>query len=143
MNEKWGTLASLLVFLMISSSVILVQKDLLSDFLIGSAGKSKAKKIKRGATPWQRHVTMSYIRPHLVQDIKAFERYYRIYIIYLCSLLPQVILLFVLNLRMVRDVILLPNAILGLIFGIPSWPGAGKLSKYAQRNREKTGKKRK
>ena len=84
-------LAGVFLLLLANWVALYTIQELLYDFLIGSRGRRNALQIKRKAPLWQRYITMSYIRTYLRQDIKAFKRYYMFYIIYLWSILPQVL----------------------------------------------------
>lgn len=109
---------------------------LLNDFLVGGAGRSRAKKIRKTRT-YRNKLFLNDIEPNLRKYRKEFKRYYRLYRIWLCfRILIAVNCAFYLFLQTwwQSAVFLLDcaaNVIIATIYRLPSWPGS--VSPYAGR----------
>ena len=109
---------------------------LLNDFLVGGAGRSSAKRIRKNRT-LKNKVFLNDIEPNLRKYRKDFKRYYRLYRIWLCfRILIAVNCASYLFLQTwcQSAVFLLDcvaNVIIATIYRLPSWPGS--VSPYAGR----------
>ena len=109
---------------------------LLNDFLVGGAGRSSAKRIRKNRTV-KNKIFLNDIEPNLRKYRKEFKRYYRLYRIWLCfRILVAVNCVSYLFLQTwcQSAVFLLDcvaNVIIATIYRLPSWPGS--VSPYAGR----------
>lgn len=112
--------------------------DLLGDFLEGSIGHNKAKKLHRQQKLIGK-ILMNYIPTKICKNQTPFRRYYRLYRIWL-FLRVIAIVVFLLSLFKAADchiILLLINAvttfIITTIFRVPSWPNS--TSSYSGRKK--------
>ena len=87
--EKLFILAYFLM-IMLDKVVISDARRLLLDFLIGERNRKNAKKI-HAEQSFSDRVKMGYILPMLKKYTRTFRKYHILYLIILCSLIPQYI----------------------------------------------------
>ena len=87
--EKLFILAYFLM-IMLDKVVISDARRLLLDFLIGQRNRKNARKI-HAEQRFSDRVTMGYIQPMLKKHTGAFRKYHILYMVILCSLIPQYI----------------------------------------------------
>lgn len=109
---------------------------LLNDFLVGGAGRSSAKRIRKNRT-FRNKIFLNDIETNLRTYRKEFKRYYRLYRIWLCFRIPIAVSCasyLLLQTGCQSAVFLLDcvaNVIIATIYRLPSWPGS--VSPYAGR----------
>lgn len=110
---------------------------LLNDFLVGGAGRSGAKRIRKNRT-CRNKIFLNDIEPNLRKYRKEFKRYYKLYRIWLCFrifIAVNCVSYLFLQTWCQSTVFLLDcvaNVIIATIYRLPSWPGS--VSPYAGRS---------
>ena len=133
--EKIFYLAYIIIILM-DIVIICDARRLLLDFLIGQRNRKNAEKIHAEQNFLDR-VSMGYIQPMLKKYGSAFRKYRVLYLVYLCSMLPQYVIIILCHIFL-HDIIWYIFGAFGVIkillaafYRLQS--GANRMSVYAQK----------
>lgn len=121
------TVVCAVLILLLDVLIIVFVRDLLMDFLIGKAGRKKAKSIHRAQNMISK-IDMKYITSYLNNYKKEFKKYHLIYLSELISVIPQYLLIGLMLLSefdksvYIVGLICIIKMIVFLIVRFPSWP---------------------
>ena len=103
--DKMKAVTHLLYFLLVLLDIIILSdaRHILLDFLIGQRNRKSAIQSHSEQT-FKNRVNMGYIYPMLKNHQKTFKRYHILYLLILCSLVPQYVTIVLIH-------TLVPNAI--------------------------------
>lgn len=127
-QTKFSFYGILIIEILVNSLCFAWADSLLGDFLEGSIGKSKARKLRK-QQKLRVKLLMNYITPVLRRHQKTFRKYLRLYHAWLFSrIVPLGMIISYLMIRtpyqlvvLIIDIIV--TCVIEIVFRAPSWPG--------------------